>query len=318
MYLSLLAYSRNETLVKDVPEKLLKVVLLLLFFQQFSSIHAQELVPKAHFIQDSLLVGEPVAFSVSLRYPKKLNLLLPDSTYDFSPFEIISRHYFPTRSDSLYSHDSVVYMLTSFYPDSLLELSLPVFMIQGKDSLPLWTEPDQIRAGSVLVGTASDTLQIESHTAYTAVEYPFNYPYFFLGLIGMLVFIASGVAVFGKSVRRKIRLWFLQRRFSSFDEAYTSKMSRFLTGDPSVRADELLLLWKNYLEDLEKKPYTKLTSQEIAEINPDKNHWLQVLRPIDRSIYGYQAGEDLQISLQQLQELAREKFDRRKQEVLNA
>lgn len=301
-----------------MPDKPLKVGLLLLFFMQFFYVQAQEIVPRARFIQDSLLVGEPVQFSVSLRYPKKLNVLLPDSTFDFSPFEIVSRKYFPTRSDSTYSHDSVVYVLTSFYPDSLLELSLPVYMINGRDSLPIWTEPDQIMVGSILKGIETDSLQYVSNITYAPVEYPFNYPYFLLGLAGILVFVASGVAVFGKSVRRKIRLWFLQRRFKSFDEAYKSRLSRFLIGDPAVRPDELLLLWKTYLEDLEKKPYTKLTSQEIAQINEDRQKWLQVLRPIDRSIYGYQAGEDLQNSLQQLQLLARQKFDDRKQEVLNA
>lgn len=299
-------------------EKPLKVVLLLLFFLQTLAIQAQELVPRARFMQDSLLVGEPVHFSVSVRYPKNLNLLLPDSTYDFAPFEILGKEFFPTYSDSLYSHDSVVYTLTSFYPDSLLELQLPIYMIQGRDSLPVWTKSAWIAVGTVLATVETDSLQYESNTAYSPVAYPFNYPYFLLGLIGILVFVASGVAVFGKSVRRKIRLWFLQRRYRSFLESYSEKLNRFQAGDPAVRPDELLLLWKTYLEDLEKRPYTKLTSQEIADIHPDKKNWLQVLRPIDRSIYGYQSGDDLQNSLLQLQQLAQQKFDRRKEEVLNA
>ena len=297
----------------------LKVILVsLLLLLQVLSASGQEIVPKGQFVADSLLVGEPVAYSVSLRYPRQLNLLLPDSTYNFEPFELVGREYFPTRSDAEYSFDSVVYLLTSFYPDSVLSLQLPVYLVQGKDSLTLWTGSDSVVVGSVLSRAGIDSLQFESNTAYLPVEYPFNYPYFLLGLFGLFVFVASGVAVFGKSVRRKIRLWFLQRRFNSFDEEYTGRLTRFLAGDPAVRADQLLLLWKSYLEDLEKKPYTKLTSQEIAEINVDKKLWIQVLRPIDRSIYGYQSGEDLHNSLRQLEELAREKFEKRKQEVLSA
>ena len=301
-----------------MPDKQLKVVLILILLLQASGAGAQQIVPRANFLQDSLKVGEPVQFSLSVRYPKQLNLLLPDSTYDFAPFEIIGKIYFPTRSDSLYSHDSVVYTITSFSPGRTLALRLPIYMIQGKDSLPVWSAPDSVRVVSVLPAVGADTLQFQSNTDYIPVTYPFNYPYFLLGLLGLLVFVFSGVAVFGKSVRRKIRLWFLQRQFSSFNEEYSSKLNRFLAGDPAVKPDELLLRWKTYLEDLERKPYTKLTSQEIAEVNADGKHWLNILRPIDRSIYGYHSGEDLHNSLRELQALAHQKFDKRKQEVLNA
>ncbi|AHM59530.1 hypothetical protein D770_06335 [Flammeovirgaceae bacterium 311] len=301
-----------------MPEKLLKVVILSLLLLQVTLAPAQQISPKGAFLKDSIMVGEPVLYSLSVRYPRQLNLLLPDSTHDFSPFEILGSQYFPTRSDSLFSHDSVVYTLTGFIPASTQALQLPLYLVQGTDSLPVWTEPDSVYIVSVLPAEGADTLQFSSSTDYTEVDYPFNYPYFLLGLLAALIFIFSCVAVFGKSIRRKIRLWFLQRRYSSFDAEYSSRLARFLAGDPAVRPDELLLHWKTYLEDLEKKPYTKLTSQEIADINQDQKYWLNVLRPIDRSIYGYQSGDDLQNSLRQLQALAQEKFEKRKLEVLNA
>jgi hypothetical protein len=304
-----------------VPEKFLKVIFTSLLFLQAVLAPAQQILPKGLFLKDSIKVGEPVVFSLSVRYPRQLNLLLPDSTYDFSPFEIIGSQYFTTQSDSLYSHDSVVYTLTGFIPASVQSLRLPVFMVQGSDSLPIWTNADSVHVVSVLPAEsaeAADSLQFQSNTNYVTVNYPFNYPYFLLGLLAALIFIFICVAVFGKSIRRKIRLWFLQRRFSSFEGEYSSRLKRFLAGDPAVRPDELLLHWKTYLEDLEKKPYTKLTSQEIAEINQDQKYWLNVLRPIDRSIYGYHTGDDLQNSLRQLQTLAQQKFEKRKLEVLNA
>lgn len=301
-----------------MPEKQLKTVLLCLLLCSFFSSRAQEILPKGYFLQDSLKVGEPVAYSLSLRYPRQFTLLFPDSTHQFTPFEFVEKQYFPTRSDSLYSLDSVVYILSSFYPDSTLYLSMPLYLVEGTDSLAIWTETDSIFVVPALPAAVADTLPFQTSLDYQAVEYPFNYPYFLLGLMGVVIFVVSAVAVFGKSVRRNIRLWFLQRRYKRFNKEYSSRLSRFLSGDPAVRPDELLLHWKTYLEDLEKKPYTKLTSQEIAEVNTDKKVWLNVLRPIDRSIYGYQSGEDLQNSLQALQMLAQEKFNKRKEEVLNA
>ena len=301
-----------------MPEKQLKVVLILLLLLQVFTTQAQQIVPKGKFLQDSIKIGEPVNFSISLRYPRQLNLLLPDSLYNYAPFELLGKQYFPTRSDSLYSYDSVIYRLTSFFPDSVLQLSLPIYMVQGKDSIPLWTEADSITLISVLPVAGADSLQFETDTNYVPVTYPFNYPYFLLGLLGLAVFVTTGVAVFGKSVRTKVRLWFLQRSYNRFLEEYSARLARFLAGDPAIRPDELLLRWKTYLEDLEKKPYTKLTSQEIAEINADGKHWLQVLRPIDRSIYGYQAGTtDLENSLKALPDLAHKKFEKRKEEVLH-
>lgn len=301
-----------------MPEKPLKLLLLFLFLLQTLVVSSQEIVPQGKFLQDSLLVGAPAAYSMSLRYPRQFNLLLPDSTYNFAPFEIVAWEYFPTRSDSLYSYDSVIYYLTSFTPNSTQQLRLPVYMIQGKDSIPIWSATDSLVVATVLPPAGLDSLQFTADTAYTPVSYPFNYPYFVLGLLGILVFAISVFAVFGKSVRRKIKLWFLQRRFEKFSRVYAERLRRFESGDPMVKPDELLLHWKAYLEELEKKPYTKLTSQEIADLNMDQKYWLQVLRPIDRSIYGYHGGEDLQQSLTQLQELAKHKFETRKQEVLHA
>lgn len=301
-----------------MPEKPLKFLLICLFLLQAVGVSSQEIVPKGRFLQDSLLVGAPAAYSMSLRYPRQFNLLLPDSTYNFAPFDIVAWEYFPTRSDSLYSYDSVVYYLTSFTPNSTQQLRLPVYMIQGKDSVPIWTATDSLVVATVLPRTGLDSLQFTADTTYTPVAYPFNYPYFVLGLLGILVFAISVFAVFGKSVRKKIKLWFLQRRYEKFSRAYAERLRRYEAGDPMVKPDELLLHWKAYLEELEKKPYTKLTSQEIADLNMDQKYWLQVLRPIDRSIYGYHEGEDLQQSLTQLQELAKHKFETRKQEVLHA
>lgn len=302
-----------------MPETPLKKLFILLLLLMSGTAMAQQIVPEGYFVQDSLKVGEPVQYSLSVRYPKRLNLLLPDSTFNFAPFELLGRNYYPTRSDSLSSFDSVVYTLTAFYPDSLLGLRLPLYMVQGRDSLALWPGPDSIYGVSILPPLAeADSLQFKSDTEYADVEYPVNYPYILIGIIGLSIFVFAAVAVFGKSVKRKIRLWFLERRFGNFDEEYSTILSRFLAGDPAVRPDELLLLWKTYLEELEKKPYTKLTSQEIADLSSNAKLWLTILRPIDRSIYGYQSGEDLNQSLRELQDLARQKFEKRKQEVINA
>jgi hypothetical protein len=72
--------------------------------------------------------------------------------------------------------------------------------------------------------------------------------------------------------------------------------------------------WKKYMEQLERKPYTKLTSKEIQRI--ERNEGLgNILHSIDASIYGHSTAttalfEDLKVFTQ-------ERFHQKLQEVKN-
>jgi hypothetical protein len=67
--------------------------------------------PKAFFNSDSLQIGKPLFFSLTYTHTSKTDLLFPDSTYNFKPFELIDINYFPTKTLNGKSLDSVVYEL---------------------------------------------------------------------------------------------------------------------------------------------------------------------------------------------------------------
>ena len=56
------------------------------------------IIPDIQFLKDSVQVGAHVELSMSVTYDKSLDILLPDSLYDFSPFEFVDKRYFPTVS----------------------------------------------------------------------------------------------------------------------------------------------------------------------------------------------------------------------------
>src|SRR6478735_9136687 len=76
----------------------------------FSAVCAQEVKVEAGFAGDSVKIGKPIEFYLSAHYPENLNLLFPDSTFSFAPFELQKKIYFPTQSKNGVSKDSVVYI----------------------------------------------------------------------------------------------------------------------------------------------------------------------------------------------------------------
>ena len=110
-----------------------KFIVLFILNVHFAT--AQTVEPKGVFLQDSTKIGEEVQFALSVKYDRSLDILLPDSLYRFGTFEYNSREYFPTKTDSTFSYDSVVYHLSTFEIDSVQYLQLPVFTIHDQDSL---------------------------------------------------------------------------------------------------------------------------------------------------------------------------------------
>ena len=94
---------------------------------------AQDVSVRGGFLSDSLKIGEQTAFYLSARYPTNLNILFPDSTHGFTPFEYEDKEYFPTETTAGISADSAVYYLTTFEIDRVQLLQLPVYIVNTSD-----------------------------------------------------------------------------------------------------------------------------------------------------------------------------------------
>ena len=96
-----------------------------ILFLIFSSIlSAQEVKVDGGFVEDSLLIGQDVNFWITATYPVDLEMVFPDSIYNFSPFEFSSKTYFPTRTVDGAAFDSTVYTIQSFEIDLVQYLAL--------------------------------------------------------------------------------------------------------------------------------------------------------------------------------------------------
>lgn len=317
MFRGLLLYLKSEINRKNVLKRfwchLTFCLLLLSPIWGFS----QEIKLNGHFSADTLKVGEAVFYSFSVQYPRKMMVLLPDTTFNFAPFELIEKTYFPTRSDSLYSTDSVVYTLATFELDRVQKLRMPVYLVQGSDSSSLFSDPDSVVIQE-MIAVLTDSATYVENTAYTEVPKEVNYPYIIAGsLLGFMILVALAF-VFSKPVRRQYKIYKLKKQYRKYKNAYQQALESYKAREENMPPEALLGIWKRYMEQLEKVPYTKLTTKEIAFRRSNGTNLTPILRPIDRGIYGRKVDHQIIESFQELHNVATESYIKSVKEVQNA
>lgn len=247
----------------------------------------QQPVPKGSFIEDSLKIGQPVRYTLSIQYPEEMDVVFPDSLFNFAPFELSRKEYFPTRTQAGLSYDSAIYYLVSFEIDTAQMLSLPIFRLSFEDSIRMVPPSDTIYLQQ-LVTEIPDSVAIEAmplleNTDYLQVDYEFNYPYFFIGLT-IFVIVAFGIFIFyGKTIYNRFKAYRLQKQHDRF-MVYFEKLTAEKPSELSKHAEEVIVVWKGYLEKLEPWPYRTLTTRELLT-TAHAPELEDAMHSIDRAIY---------------------------------
>lgn len=277
---------------------------------------AQDVRVRGFFPTDSAAVGEVIPYILTATYPRDVQVLFPDTTYAFAPFETAGKRYFPTQTAGSTSRDSVVYYLSTFEIDSLQTLRLPVFIVQKQDCLTVYAATDSIRlrfrVTMPLDSIAVDKLPLKANTAYQRVRQLFNYPAVLIGLAVLAVLALLSWLIFGKRIRTYLQLRRLQRNYRNFLSRFSEVIDRMGSTAPGKIAEEALWVWKKYMEDLEEYPFTKSTSREIVRKFSDEQ-LARALRTIDRGIYGgYGTPPD---PFRLLQDYSRQQFEKREASI---
>lgn len=261
--------------------------------------------PNGKFLNVSMKVGLPVKYALSYRHDATKDVFFPDSTYNFAPFELVDRQYFPTVTTENSSLDSVVYTLISFDVSPKQELSLPVYVKAKQDCTRIFSPMDYVVLKSIIQPNANiDTMSLKKDTRMIPIAQQVNFPLIFLIMIGLGIVTSLIFWFFGKPIKRQIRLFNFSRRYDDFQKLF-QRLSRG-TDDAKKRLENIeraIVLWKKYLERLENKPFTTFTTKEILD-NLKDNRLADALREIDATVYGGVYSNKTISSLQILQELA--------------
>ena len=291
-------------------------ILITFFYQRINAQIPSWTPPKGKFLNDSVKVGLPIKYALSYRHKATADVFFPDSSYNFAPFELVKREYFNTLTNESGSLDSVIYTLISFDVSPVQELSLPVYIRAKRDCTRVFAPMDYVVLNSIINPNVSiDTLALKKDTRLVLIKQQTNFPLIFLIIIGILALSGVIFWFFGKSIKRQIRLFNFKRRYDDFQKLF-QRLSRG-TDDAKKRLENIekaVVLWKEYIERLENKPFTTFTTKEILD-NLEDNRLLDALREIDATVYGGVYSNKTIASLQVLQELAGGLYRERRQEL---
>lgn len=291
-------------------DKVLKTYLCALLLMAFSLTgNSQNIEVEGYFLQDSAKIGERVPYILKAKYGKGYNVVFPDSTYDYSPFELLEKKTYITYTNEGVTIDSAVYYISNFSLDPVTEFSLPVFEIFKYDSL----EHRPNEAGLALTLTIDQIpqeLSFRENNVYQPIEMEFNYPLWISVMLAVLVLVGLIAFFFGTTLRRKWEIYLEKKKYRRFIKRWEKAEKAFASNPDMDHADELLGLWKTYMEHLKNRPFRDWTTTEISDFLKNKEI-IKDFREIEMIIYAGKEGQDLPQACQNLRNICTDTYNQK-------
>lgn len=309
--------SGSET---ERPRKV-RNALLIFFCLLIISAQAQQLLPPSgSFSKDTVHIGELLRYTLVHRHPAAQEVILPDSTFDFSPFELVRQDFYPTATRAGISTDSAVYTLRTFETQAVQQLVLPAVVLQGKDTLQVYAQPRSVVLRQ-LVSSVSEPLNLRSQTALAPVAKRFDWPILLLWIVTMAALATLVWLIFGQVIQTKYQLYRLRKDHLYFNSRYNSHVDRFVKTGTPTSMEKAVALWKNYLTKLERSAINSFTTKEIVEYYNDDEQVNLALRFCDKAIYGNVTAEpdqETNQALGMLRRFARSRYKTHREITRNA
>ena len=222
-------------------------------------------------------------------YPQTAQLIFPDSAFDFSPFVFLEKKTFVSATTEGITQDSAVYFLSNFSLEPSSYLALPVYELNRYDSITHYTTDAELKL-KLNLDSIPEQLQFKENNVYQPLDKPFNWFVFSSIIGGILLVVGILFFVFAERIKRLFRKNRERLRWIQFERKW-KKLSDLLQQKPNQStADEVVGLWKGYLEHLRAQPIQEWTSSEIAAALDDKEVF-KALRSIDMIIYAGAEGD---------------------------
>ena len=279
---------------------------------------AQAQKPLGKFLTDTVEVGKPFSYAFSFLHASETDVFFPDSTFDFSPFSFVDQEFFTTRTDSVGSLDSTVYRLVSFDVSAVQAFRLPIYQLATRDCTLVYADPDTVYLQSALPpSNRLDTLRLRSETEVTLLRRQFDYPVFMVFILSAGLLFLAVYWLFGREIGRQWRIFQLQRQHRDFVRTFARLNRTARERDSTEEAEKAVVVWKDYLEQIENKPFATYTTREIVDNIPDEA-LEEALKTMDRIIYGQVKSKKMETSLEVLKNVAQRIYQRQRLEIVRA
>ncbi|SFU16683.1 hypothetical protein SAMN04489724_4590 [Algoriphagus locisalis] len=290
--------------------KTLKIFFFLLLIPLVSN--AQQIKVEGYFMQDSAKLGERVGYVLKATYPESAHIIFPDSTFDFSPMVLLEKKTFISSTQDSITQDSTIYYVSNFSLDQSSYLTLPVYELARYDSVVHYPLEAELKL-KLALDSIPEQLVFQQNNVYQTLEKSFNW--IIIGvLLGALLlvlgvlyfFFADKVQEYWKERREK-------RRWERFEKQWKTQTTK-LTESPSIEtADEVIGLWKGYMESITQLPVREWTSSEIGE-RMGNLEIFKALRAIDLIIYAGKSSQSVEAT-NYLLEVAKEKYQEKQTKI---
>ena len=194
-------------------------------------------------------------------------------------------------------------------------LKLPVWVLTRRDCTAVYSELDSVPLHELVQG-AINQQKLKVDNAVFPLRRQVNFPLILLIAFSMLLLGAATYLVFGEALQRQWRLYQFFRRNREFTRNF-NRLARTGRGKDNVQnVEQATVLWKKYLQRLEKKPFDTYTTKEIMDNLPDES-LSNALREIDGVIYGGVSSSKTKTaeSLEVLREIANQTYRQRRSTV---
>jgi len=273
-----------------------KYIFIFLFLFKISNIQSQKIEYKSYFIEDSIKIGDSIRLVTILKYPNNIEIIQPDSSYKFSSFDFIGKKIFPSIVSKNIISDSTIYFLRTFEIDSIQKINLKANIIGGNDSMSILSDTDSIY---IINQVNNLTSQSKENTLLSKIKSIFNTEKAFYITVGILLFLIIIFISFRKKIIRYFKIIKIKKQSKFFNEEFSYCLKKYSEKNNPKELEKLLLLWKRFMENFTKKPYSSSTTMEISLFNDDKE-MMDILHKSDKSIY---SGSNLPIETSDLNKL---------------
>lgn len=278
------------------------IVIAILFSTSFSTWGMKPTV-SARFEKDSIKIGEPVKLTIVVKGRIDTEFIFADTTEDIFPFEIISLEKFNTSVHDSLTTDSLIAHIRTFEVKDQLRVQFPIYGLINGDTSKIYSNQAIIFLKKT-VKNIPQPIQLKENTTYIPLTPKFNYPFWILIGIVIIVLVALFFIFFLTPLRKRFIVKKRQQKHENFIHQFEKLQSE-------QQYTELLKMWKLYISTLNQFPdFDSKTTQEIKTFITNQS-LISTLEQFDAIIYG---GKTAVPDLNPLLELTNEHF----QQVMNS
>lgn len=260
---------------------------------------------KGQFLEDSAKIGQQIHYSLQVLHGKNQEIFFTGVGQKIGVFEPIKKEYFPTKTTQAGSLDSAVYTYKFFDIADKQLLSVPIYVMNESDCTKISPIPDTI----FLKRLVPHPELINMNLVFEKLPIPLlkpkaNVKNIFLGGIVIIFLVGILYWIFGKTIYRYYLLYQLWRRNLEFRRNYQRQTRNIAnTSKGLLSLENAIRIWKGYLENLIKVPFSTFTTTEMLDYLKDKR-LIKALKNVDSAVYGGNYSEKTIDSVNILVEIA--------------